>query len=110
VRRICSRRSASHVFVKERGAENRTREREGLYVQILHDVWFVLVQSDRSMPAGIGTWQLSSAGAGHSLVHADGYVAACRQRAIVSLLALARHVSRMLGYDAWARTPFNGDM
>jgi hypothetical protein len=53
----------------------------GLYVQILHDVWFVLVQSDRFMPADIGTWQLSSAGAGHSLVHADGYVAACRQRA-----------------------------
>jgi hypothetical protein len=25
----------------------------GLYVQILHDGWFILVQSDRSMSAGI---------------------------------------------------------
>jgi hypothetical protein len=95
--------SLSHVFVRERGAENRIRNGRGLYVKILHDVWFVLVQSDRSMPARIGTWQLILAGAGHSLVHADGYVAACRQRVIVSLLALARHVSRMLGYDEWAR-------
>jgi hypothetical protein len=51
--------------------ENRTREQEGtVRTSILHDGWFVLVQSDGSMPAGISTWQLRSAGAGHSLVHA----------------------------------------
>jgi hypothetical protein len=51
---ICSRRSVSHAFVRE-WQTLRIEQGNGrrLYVQTLHDGWFVLVQSDRSMSAGI---------------------------------------------------------